>query len=306
MTAQQRRLLWKALDRERESFKARWATAIRRRFEAEERAVQRALGRGTPAALRAISKTAWTSLYLDLWRDAAEQFGADVARQLGATIVGTQARKSFTLEDVADEDLPGWDYDPWSRHYQDAVNTIIGEKIVRVTDETRRAVAAAIQRHSRTDGPDTAAAAIKATYEGFSARRAYTIARTEGSAAAGYAAHHASMESGMVTSKTWLSSRDDRVRSSHRRLEGVKVDAEAMFPNGCMYACDPNGPAKEVINCRCVTTYGYDLPEDDEEKARWVVNILATRYLRGRDIKTSFKAARLEKLRGNAERHRLC
>jgi hypothetical protein len=24
------------------------------------------------------------------------------------------------------------------------------------------------------------------------------------------------------------------------------------FPNGCLYPCDPGGPAEQIINCRCV------------------------------------------------------
>jgi SPP1 gp7 family putative phage head morphogenesis protein len=51
----------------------------------------------------------------------------------------------------------------------------------------------------------------------------------------------------------WLSSRDDRVRESHERLDGETVTIGEQFSNGCRYPQDPDGDTAEVIGCRCIT-----------------------------------------------------
>ena len=61
---------------------------------------------------------------------------------------------------------------------------------------------------------------------------------------------------GTVRVKAWLSQRDERVRHSHGICDGQGwIDAEAAFSNGLQYPHDPNGPADEVVNCRCVLRY---------------------------------------------------
>jgi hypothetical protein len=41
---------------------------------------------------------------------------------------------------------------------------------------------------------------------------------------------------------------------SHEALNGMVVTRGEQFPNGCLYPCDPNGPADETINCRCLAS----------------------------------------------------
>lgn len=70
----------------------------------------------------------------------------------------------------------------------------------------------------------------------------------------------------------WSSARDDRVRglkprdqADHYHLDGEIIQLGGVFSNGLMYPGDMNGPAKEVINCRCqvipfIPPYGYIPP----------------------------------------------
>ena len=68
----------------------------------------------------------------------------------------------------------------------------------------------------------------------------YGVSQAEALALAGY------------SRKVWVTVGDDRVRDSHFLCEGQgAVPASAPFHNGLMYPGDPNGPAEEVINCRC-------------------------------------------------------
>jgi hypothetical protein len=48
----------------------------------------------------------------------------------------------------------------------------------------------------------------------------------------------------------WLSSRDDEVRETHR-IDGEETEHGKPFSNGLLYPLDHDGPAGEVVNCRC-------------------------------------------------------
>jgi SPP1 gp7 family putative phage head morphogenesis protein len=91
---------------------------------------------------------------------------------------------------------------------------------------------------------------VKQVYN-FAQSRALTIARTETGQAAGIARDAAMGQMG-VEKIQWVTAGDEHVRVSHQSLNGVVVERGQVFPNGCLYPCDPNGPAGEIINCRCV------------------------------------------------------
>ena len=85
----------------------------------------------------------------------------------------------------------------------------------------------------------------------FAQTRALTIARTETGQAAGIA-RDAAMNMLEVKKHRWVTAGDEHVRLSHQALNGVVVERGQLFPNGCHFPCDPYGPAKEIISCRCV------------------------------------------------------
>lgn len=49
----------------------------------------------------------------------------------------------------------------------------------------------------------------------------------------------------------WVTARDDRVRDTHENLDGEVIEYGNRFSNGLRFPMDPEGPAEEVINCRC-------------------------------------------------------
>lgn len=91
------------------------------------------------------------------------------------------------------------------------------------------------------------------------------IARTETTAAAGFASDVASSTSGLVLEKVWISAQDGRTRIvpedsyDHYNMNLKRVDDGQPFrvprKNGgfelLMFPADPEGSAGNVINCRC-------------------------------------------------------
>lgn len=88
--------------------------------------------------------------------------------------------------------------------------------------------------------------------------RARLIVRTETTRAANYGGMISAWNNDWEMEKTWNEVKDFRTRLSHRHGTGVggeKIDLLERFSNGLMFPGDPDGPASEVCNCRCVLTY---------------------------------------------------
>jgi len=91
--------------------------------------------------------------------------------------------------------------------------------------------------------------------------RARNIAVTETTRAYGAGTLAAGMEQSRVTGrklqKRWDTEHDDRVRQSHREVDGEVRDLTSPFYVGgfpLLYPGDPMGPADEVCGCRCDLT----------------------------------------------------
>lgn len=58
---------------------------------------------------------------------------------------------------------------------------------------------------------------------------------------------------GIEIEQEWLATLDGRTRHSHRQMDGVTIGVNTgeIFPNGCRYPGDPDGPGEEIWNCRC-------------------------------------------------------
>lgn len=78
---------------------------------------------------------------------------------------------------------------------------------------------------------------------------------------------------GIRVFKEWMATLDLHTRNSHRALDGERVPVmragrdTRRFSNGLRFPGDPDGPAKEVYNCRC--TLVGSLADYDEEYNRY-------------------------------------
>lgn len=96
--------------------------------------------------------------------------------------------------------------------------------------------------------------------------QALRIARTETTAASGFAAIKTAEQSNLVLQKEWISVMDKRTRDDHFMINGRIVDLEDNFDmiSGALlqYPGDPKASAKEVINCRCTISF---VPKRDKD-----------------------------------------
>lgn len=95
--------------------------------------------------------------------------------------------------------------------------------------------------------------------------RANTIARTEAQRATNEGMnelYRQAVELGQIDGdklqRKWNTARDERVRSSHRRLNGMVRPVGETFPaddGPLRFPTDPLGPASETVNCRCILSF---------------------------------------------------
>jgi HK97 family phage portal protein len=96
--------------------------------------------------------------------------------------------------------------------------------------------------------------AIQAEFGFYERYRAARIARTESGIAGNQGILDGMIQAG-VERKRWISSRDEKVRETHQVADGQEVGINEPFDvGGALLEApgDPDGPAEEIINCRCV------------------------------------------------------
>ena len=84
---------------------------------------------------------------------------------------------------------------------------------------------------------------------------AVRITCTEGHRIQNQASFDAGMkaiERGADLVKVWDATLDGLTRASHRHVDGEVREMDEKFSNGLMLPLDPNAPASEVVQCRCV------------------------------------------------------
>lgn len=125
---------------------------------------------------------------------------------------------------------------------------------VQQINTTTRDLIAEAYADARINGLSEAAlaASIRAIYN--DGERRATISTNETDRAYNEARRVSYQNSG-VERHRWVTQGDDRVRDSHRAINGtVQEIGNSFIPDGTLrFPQDPLGPANEVINCRCIT-----------------------------------------------------
>lgn len=130
-------------------------------------------------------------------------------------------------------------------------------KAQQITDRSKKLLrgilSTAVDKGFSTDDTTRAIEAHLAT-----PARAAVIARTEVHTASNVGMHEQAVETNLEFTKVWGATEDLRTRESHAIADGQRRAMREPFSVGgasLMFPGDPAGPAKEVINCRCVTLY---------------------------------------------------
>lgn len=243
-TEEQKASHWKRIDRRRIAWWGVVAKKMAPLYEAEAKAIERAIADKQPGQLAVAAGKAitsgrpdWEKTLIAISTALIEDFGSEIADDLGA-------EKSDNSHESK------WAFDPMSaaarawiiKHGAESVTTIMATNL----DDVKRVILAGIDENI---GTRKIAMNIRQFYTDRSPFKSMRIARTEVSHAAGFGQREAARQSGVVKTKSWLTSRDDRVRDSHVVMEGETVGLNESYSDGSMF------PGEQDIMCRCVESY---------------------------------------------------
>lgn len=147
---------------------------------------------------------------------------------------------------------PGW-LDYFDQFIMPVMWERTAKKVTRITSNTREILRGTIQNGINEGwGIDKIARELRDMVS----TRARTIAQTEVISASNQAAYAGAESAGIRYKKFWSTSGLQNIRASHIQAEADSyavdgIDPHARFSNGLMHPGDPEGPADEVVNCRC-------------------------------------------------------
>lgn len=153
----------------------------------------------------------------------------------------------------------GLGFDVFEPAVLDVMDARLDELAGQVTDTTRQVIEdrVLIEGVANGESVDELAARVRSIFTDLSTWRAQIIARTETVGGFNGSSFVTARDSGVVTARVWLATGDQRTRDSHLATDGERIMGwEARYQNGCLHP--GNGPAAEVIMCRCVEQYEVD------------------------------------------------
>ena len=149
--------------------------------------------------------------------------------------------------------------DPWVMESGDVFNALASRAnlIAGASDEVFQEVLDDLGKGIE-GGETTAQLAerVRAKFQDMSKGRSETIAQTETGALYGVGRNAGAISVGAKT-KTWLSSRDNKVRDTHKAADGQSVAIDGLFRVGADTMPSPcnGGLASENVCCRCVALF---------------------------------------------------
>lgn len=247
--------------------------AFARKMTLQKKAAERAMARSAQAQLRRELSTA-AKVYQNTGStaeairavDSQRFWWADYFRKYHTKIGNLSANQIFKGSEKGAEPPERKDFDQFKDKWGRIINTRGADKVVQITDTTKKSIKQAIFAGTQAGGSqyDIGKEIYNLRIGGagtLNARaRARTISRTESQFAYQGAAQTAAETIPFDVEKEWVTTDDEVRRDSHAAINGTRVAMKEAFKledptASLMYPGDPTGPAAQVINCRCGVIY---------------------------------------------------
>lgn len=237
-TEEEKTEYWRSIDQQKTGFMGAVANKVTQRFNEEQAKVIKAYENNVDYRMAIQQEREnWNTLLKSSKKAVIEKFGPQ------------------TWESLHERSIRQ-DYNPWNAQVQAQVEEQTGQSVESIISTTQTEVEQTIvTAQSQGMGKEEITKELAKTYGKFKDYRSSFIARTEVHSASSLARHDAATKSKVVKKKKWISSRDARVRESHRDMDGETQPMKQAYSNGLMYPGDQSGPIEQVVNCRCAESY---------------------------------------------------
>ena len=138
----------------------------------------------------------------------------------------------------------------WTRQIQEYFNLHLLESVDSINETTKNHILVVLNQGTK-EGWSTERMVREINSKVYIGNRTERIVRTESVRAANFGVTLGADSYDYETVKEWNSVNDNRTRHSHRNVDGQTREHGETFSNGLQFPGDPEGPASEVVNCRC-------------------------------------------------------
>lgn len=254
--------VWRAVDAQARALERTWERRWRAEFRRQEEAtIRRLRGKRGRQALGEQRAAPDPSKVFDpgFWQDEATELASGLYEAVFA-VGGARLAERFGLA-----------FDIEAPYAQRFITSRAKRLAGQVTDTTYESIKAQLaQGVGLGEDIDALAARVRHVFAVASDSRATTIARTEVISAFNGSATEVAREVGgdVIGGQEWIATRDARVRATHADADGQVVGLDELFNVGGFDIDYPggDGPAEEVVNCRC--TVAFLTPEEMEGRAK--------------------------------------
>ncbi len=258
--AERRERLWASADALWSTYEAQWARQLRRLFERQRAATLKRLKAGARSRVWASASKARAGMATSarptgglfepgFWEAEA---AADMRSLYESVAAGTWARLTDQL---------GVSFDLEAEFAQEFITSRANELAGYVTQTTYQQITETMAEGvGAGESIDDLAARIEGVFDEAVGSRSEVIARTEVISASNGAALEAvgTLGPDVVAAKEWISTRSPRTRDTHAEVDGTVIPIGESFQVGgstLAYPGDPNGAAKETVQCRCALAF---------------------------------------------------
>jgi HK97 family phage portal protein len=247
MTEEQKALYWKAYEGKRSKYYSRLESKVKGLFDDERKKISSveaetySVYRAQVNAVISKGQVDWRNTLTAAYIAIIDDFGSEVYRDL-------ESKKAFG-------------FSVFAQAIMQFVSSTVAEMVVNITDTTKTHIKQRIDE-GITEGMPIAKIAkwIDNLYlDEIIPNRSKVIAQTETIRASNYGSYAAAQQASSNVKKIWIPTYDQRTRDTHFAMGAhAPVDMDGYFTVGdsrMQYPGDPNGSAKETINCRCAIGY---------------------------------------------------
>lgn len=175
----------------------------------------------------------------DWWRDTSKAFIEPVTQPAAKKSLAL-VKKSFGGFDLVSPEDSKWGQ----------MSALRTASIVTVGEATRDHMERVVRRAVEDGGVVAIKGAVEAGFAKLVTSHAETVAYTEAAILIESIKYAAAREEGFTHLK-WVSKEDNATRATHKALHSEVVKIGQPFSNGLTHPCEKDGPADEVVNCRC-------------------------------------------------------
>jgi len=265
MNSRQRLLYWRRMDRRKRIFERKYITRFAKALDEQIQPILEALKLTGTENLAGrvdnlIKQDAIQTAFMELYQDVGTYFSKQQVRQL-KSLKGLVTKEEGNLIDDPKN------YETlWASAIKDYVLTEAGQRIVTITETSRREALRMINQLTEQAieegiGINEAARYLEQEFPKAWRKqrwRADLITRTEVNTASNRGARIGAEATGLDLAKMWVSARDGRERPSHRFADGQVREKNQPFDVSGVPMQEPGdvrAPADEVCNCRCAVAY---------------------------------------------------